>query len=62
MFFNVFKIRGAELDWSMDREGEQDGGKQRWPWVFFALGSLEEAVSFCESSRLRPELKNRRSC
>jgi len=28
----------------------------------FALGSLGEAVSFCESSRLRPELKKRRSC
>lgn len=38
MFFNVFKIRGAELEWSRDREGEQDGGKQGWPWVFFALG------------------------
>lgn len=30
--------------------------------VFFALESLGEDVSFCESSRLRPELKKRRSC
>lgn len=38
MFFNVFKIRGAELEWSRDGGGEQDGGEQGWPWVFFALG------------------------
>lgn len=37
-------------------EGNMDFGCSAG--IFFTLESLGEAVSFCESSRLKPELKN----
>lgn len=39
-----------------DSEGNMDFGGSAG--VFFTLESLGEAVNFCESSRLNPELKN----